>query len=70
MNYFFAIVLPPVGVLMTGKKLQALLNLILTLILWLPGVIHALLVVNNYNEERRLEELSRKIEKGLNEVIR
>lgn len=38
-----AIFLPPVAVLLTtGIGLQFLLNILLTLIGWLPGTIHAL----------------------------
>ena len=43
--YLLAILLPPVAVLIAGRPIQALLNLGLTLLLWLPGAIHAILVV-------------------------
>jgi uncharacterized membrane protein YqaE (UPF0057 family) len=52
-----AIILPPVAVLMCGKPFQALLNCFLTLFLWVPGVIHAILVVNARNADRRQAEL-------------
>lgn len=52
-----AILLPPVGVLLCGKPVQALLNLVLTLCLWIPGVIHAVLVVNGYYEDQRAERV-------------
>jgi len=44
MRYFLAIILPPVAVLLCGKPVQALL--ILPLCFWIPGVVHALFVVN------------------------
>ncbi len=47
MLYFLGIILPPVAVLMVGKPIQALLNLVLTLLGWLPGVVHAFLVINS-----------------------
>ncbi|WP_205092483.1 YqaE/Pmp3 family membrane protein [Thalassobacillus pellis] len=47
MKYILAVLLPPLAVLMTGKTFKALLNLILTAIFWLPGAIHAVLVVRN-----------------------
>ncbi len=46
MRYLLAILLPPVAVFLHGSPGQTLLNVLLTLIAWLPGVIHALLVVN------------------------
>ena len=39
--------LPPVAVLFCGKPFQAVINFILTLIFWVPGVIHAILVVHD-----------------------
>jgi uncharacterized membrane protein YqaE (UPF0057 family) len=53
MLYLLAILLPPVAVLMVGKPGQALLNLVLTLCFWVPGIIHALLVVNAAMADRR-----------------
>ncbi|PTM58937.1 YqaE/Pmp3 family membrane protein [Desmospora activa] len=53
MLYLLAVILPPVAVLFVGKPFQALLNLILTLIGWLPGMIHAILVVNEYKADKR-----------------
>lgn len=54
--YLLAILLPPVAVLMCGKPIQALLNLILTLIFWFPGAIHALFVVNEYKADQRAKK--------------
>ena len=44
---------PPVAVLMTGRILSFILSLLLTLLGWIPGVIQACLVVNDYQAERR-----------------
>ena len=52
-----AIFLPPVAVLLCGKPFQALINLFLTLFLWIPGMIHAILVVNGKNADKRNEKL-------------
>lgn len=57
MRYLLAILLPPVAVLICGKPIQALLNLVLTLIFWVPGAVHAVLVVNNYYEDRRARQI-------------
>ncbi len=48
MRYLLAILLPPVAVLLCGKPFLAILNLLLTLCFWIPGVVHALFVVNSH----------------------
>jgi uncharacterized membrane protein YqaE (UPF0057 family) len=53
LRYFFCVVLPPVAVLMTGRVGSFFLSLLLTLLGWIPGIIHAALVVNDYHEEQR-----------------
>lgn len=53
MLYFIAILFPPLAVLLTGRPFQALLNLILTLCFWIPGVVHAILVVNEHKANQR-----------------
>lgn len=57
MRYLLAIVLPPVAVLSCGKPVQALLNLALTLCFYVPGMIHAVLVVNQHYEERNAHRI-------------
>ena len=56
-RYLLAILLPPVAVLLCGKPVQALINLVLTLCFWVPGAVHALLVANDYYEDRRQADL-------------
>lgn len=46
MMYLLAVLCPPLAVLFSGKPFQALLNLILTCIFWLPGAIHALSLIH------------------------
>ena len=53
MLYLLAILIPPVAVLLTGRPVQALLNVFLTLALWFPGVLHAILVVNEHKANQR-----------------
>ncbi len=55
MMYLLAIVLPPVAVLLSGKPLQALLNLVLTLFFWFPGALHAILVVKDTKDDKRMK---------------
>jgi uncharacterized membrane protein YqaE (UPF0057 family) len=47
-----AIVLPPVGVfLSTGVSSALVINILLTLLGWIPGVIHALWILSKQSEE-------------------
>lgn len=55
MLYFLAIVAPPFAVLATGRPVLTLLNVLLTIAGWIPGVIHAVLVVNEHKADQRAE---------------
>jgi len=57
MRYLLAILLPPVAVLLCGRPFTALLNLFLTLLLWIPGLIHALVIVADYNANKRTDRV-------------
>lgn len=57
MRYFLCVILPPIAVLTTGKIGAFILNLILTILIWIPGVIHAILVTNKYYADKRHKEL-------------
>ncbi|WP_019503481.1 YqaE/Pmp3 family membrane protein [Pleurocapsa sp. PCC 7319] len=47
-----AILLPPLGVFLTMGVSQALLiNVLLTLLGWVPGVIHALWIISKQSEQ-------------------
>jgi uncharacterized membrane protein YqaE (UPF0057 family) len=59
MLYFLAIVLPPVAVLLCGKPFQAILNLILTICFWVPGAVHACLVVHERHADKRAARIIR-----------
>lgn len=61
MMYLLAILLPPVAVLLTGRPFQAVLNLILTLLLWVPGAIHAILVVNEHKANQRADRIAKQM---------
>ena len=47
MKYLLAIICPPLAVLMCGRPMQAMINLLLTLCLWVPGMVHAFFIVNS-----------------------
>ena len=57
-----AIILPPLAVLFCGKPVQFLLNIILTLLFWVPGVVHAILVVHDRNAEKRTRRVIRAVQ--------
>jgi uncharacterized membrane protein YqaE (UPF0057 family) len=58
LRYFFCVVFPPVAVLLTGRMGSFFLSLLLTVAFWVPGTIHAILVVNDYEAEKRLEKFN------------
>lgn len=56
--------LPPVAVLVAGKPIQAVLNLVLTLLFYVPGLIHAILVVNAHYADKRTDRLVNEMRKS------
>jgi uncharacterized membrane protein YqaE (UPF0057 family) len=62
MLYLVAVLLPPLAVLLCGKPFQALLNLLLALLFYVPGLVHAIFVVHNRYADERNERLIRAIE--------
>ena len=63
MLYLLAVILPPVAVLLRGRPIQALLNLVLCVFFWLPGVVHAWIVINGANKDKRMREQAKLIAK-------
>jgi len=59
--YLLAIILPPIAVLLCGKPIQFFFNIILTLLFWVPGMIHAILVVNSHLADKRTARLEKAI---------
>lgn len=64
MKYFIAIILPPLAVLLCGKPVQFVLNVILTLLFWIPGMIHAILVVNSHLADKRADRIAKAVSKS------
>ena len=56
MLYLLAILVPPLAVFLTGRPFQALLNVLLTLALWFPGALHAILVVHEHKANQRAKK--------------
>jgi uncharacterized membrane protein YqaE (UPF0057 family) len=63
MRSLLAVVCPPLAVLASGTPWQAAANAGLTLLLFVPGVVHALSVVDRYNVERQYESVFRALER-------
>ncbi len=57
MLYILAILFPPLAVLICGKPIQALLNILLSLLFYFPGLIHAILIVHEHYADKRNKEL-------------
>ena len=57
MLYLLCILFPPLAVFLTGRLGAFLVSLLLTLFGWLPGVIHAFFVVNDWKQEKRMHRL-------------
>ncbi|MBP1969074.1 uncharacterized membrane protein YqaE (UPF0057 family) [Virgibacillus natechei] len=51
--------IPPLAVLVTGRPIQAILNFLLTLAFYIPGVIHAVLVVNEHKADKRMKKYAK-----------
>jgi uncharacterized membrane protein YqaE (UPF0057 family) len=52
-----AVLCPPVAVALVGRPSQAIANVGLTMLLFVPGIIHAMSVVDRYHTEQRNETL-------------
>jgi uncharacterized membrane protein YqaE (UPF0057 family) len=50
---------PPAAVLFAGRRSEAAANVGLTLLLFVPGVVHARAVIGRFNDARRNERLMR-----------
>lgn len=59
MRYLLCILLPPLAVMTTGRLGSTILNVLLTCCFWLPGMIHAFAVVNDWKQDKRVEQLAR-----------
>lgn len=53
MLYILAIFLPPVAVLLAGRPGSAILNFLLCFLLWIPGVVHAFIVIAETKADKR-----------------
>ena len=65
MHYIIAILFPPLAVLMQGRILGTLLNIVLTLCFYFPGLIHAWIVVTQ-EKNAAVNAINKASEKELN----
>lgn len=65
MRVLLAFALPPLAVLLCGKPLRALLNVLLTACFWIPGVVHALVIVHGRLYDERTERTLREMETAI-----
>jgi len=64
MRYFLCFIFPPLAVFSTGRLGALILNILLTIFFWIPGIIHAILVVNDFYENRRNRRIIRAVRRG------
>lgn len=64
MRFVLAIFLPPLAVFLCGKPMQALLNILLTICFWVPGMLHAMYVVMRTDADNRQKKLVREMRKS------
>lgn len=51
MIYWIALVCPPFATLIAGNRKKAGINLVLTMLLYVPGLIHAISVIKSAQDE-------------------
>jgi len=68
MRYFLCL-FPPLAILFTGfKPITLILNIILTCCFYVPGVIHALMVVSSHKADQRTSKITKEIAKQTEEM--
>ncbi len=58
MRYLLAVILPPAAVLLCRQPKRLPANAVLTVLLWLPGAVHAILVVRAVAQRERADRLA------------
>lgn len=59
--YLLAVLCPLLGVLLCGKPVQALLNIVLSLVFYIPGLIHAIMVVSEGKADKRVQRQTNRL---------
>lgn len=58
MKIILAILIPPLAVLLCGRPLAALINFFLCFLGFIPGIIHAIYVVNQSDQDKRMKQMA------------
>jgi hypothetical protein len=53
-----------VAVFLCGKPIIGILNIVLTLCFWIPGVVHALFVVHSHLNDKQTQKIVNAIKKN------
>lgn len=61
MRFILALVVPPLAVLLCGRPIAALFNILLCLCGGIPGILHAMYVVAEYKADQRMETVIRSV---------
>ncbi len=61
MRLFLCFIFPPMAVLMHGKPISAVFNMLLCMFFWVPGVFHALAVNGQAHDRRQTKRLVRAV---------
>lgn len=57
LRYVLAVVLPPVGVFLTyGLSSALVINVLLTLLGWVPGIVHAVWAIAKHDEKIKQQQ--------------
>jgi uncharacterized membrane protein YqaE (UPF0057 family) len=71
MRYLLAVICPPAAVFVSGRRDQLLPSVLLTFAFWLPGVLHALLVVQNGVADQQQNSVADQMQQHrLNSILR
>ncbi len=58
LRIILAILLPPIGVLLTtGLSLQLLLNILLTILGYIPGIVHAVWIIAKADQPQPISDM-------------
>lgn len=61
MRLFLCFICPPFAVVLHGKPISALFNMVLCMFFWVPGVLHALGVNAQAHESKQTKQIVRAI---------
>lgn len=64
MRSFLAFICPPAAVLASGSRSEVAANAALTMLFFLPGVVHALGVVDRFTTTRQYDSVMRAMEQA------